>query len=59
MPRHGHRDVSGGTAVTDSYDSVSEYALDLIRRDKTRSERGAFLRLKAELARAYTAPENT
>ena len=45
--------------MTDSYDSVSEYALDLIRRDKTRSERGAFLRLKAELARAYTAPENT
>lgn len=30
-----------------------------IRRDKTRSEREAFLRLKAELARVYAAPDDT
>ena len=30
-----------------------------MRRDKARSEGEAFLRLKAELARAYTAPDDT
>lgn len=32
---------------------------DLIRRDKERSEREAFDRLKAELTRAFAAPEES
>ena len=32
---------------------------DLIRRDKARKEQEAFDRLKAELAHAFAAPENS
>lgn len=39
------------------YGNVSEYLRDLIRSDKTRNERLAFQRLKAELAHAYATPE--
>jgi putative addiction module CopG family antidote len=42
-----------------SYENVSEYIRDLIRRDKERTEREAFDRLKAELTRAFAAPEET
>lgn len=41
-----------------SYENVSEYMRDLIRRDKERVEREAFERLKAELTQAYAAPES-
>ena len=41
------------------YGSVSEYVRDLIRRDKERAEREAFDRLKAELTRAFAAPEES
>jgi putative addiction module CopG family antidote len=41
-----------------SYENVSEYIRDLIRRDKERVEREAFDRLKAELAHAFAAPES-
>ena len=51
--------VAANVGETGAYESVSEYVRDLIRRDKTRSEREAFLRLKAELARAYSAPDDT
>jgi len=51
--------VAANVGETGAYESVSEYIRDLIRRDKTRSERDAFLRLKAELARAYAAPDDT
>ena len=39
-----------------SYENVSEYIRDLIRRDKERAER-AFNRLKAEARHAFAAPE--
>lgn len=42
-----------------SYENVSEYMRDLIRRDKARAEQEAFDRLKAELAQAYAAPESS
>lgn len=41
-----------------TYENVSEYMRDLIRRDKERTEREAFDRLKAELAHAFAAPES-
>ena len=42
-----------------SYENISEYIRDLIRRDKERAEREAFERLKAELARAFAAPDSS
>lgn len=41
-----------------AYENVSEYVRDLIRRDKARAEGEAFERLKAELTRAFAAPDN-
>lgn len=41
-----------------SYENVSEYIRDLIRRDKAQAERQTFERLKAELAHAFSAPES-
>lgn len=40
------------------YENVSEYLRDLIRRDKERAEGEAFGRLKAELQRAFAAPNS-
>lgn len=40
------------------YENVSEYVRDLIRRDKERAEGQAFDRLKAELQRAFAAPDS-
>ena len=51
--------VSANVGESGNYESVSEYVRDLIRRDKTRSEREAFDRLKAELQRAFAAPDDT
>lgn len=42
-----------------TYENVSEYMRDLIRRDKERVEQQSFDRLKAELAQAYAAPESS
>ena len=42
-----------------SYENVSEYVRDLIRRDKERVETEAFVRLQTELTRAFAAPENS
>jgi antitoxin ParD1/3/4 len=42
-----------------AYENVSEYVRDLIRRDKERAEREAFERLKAELKRAFAAPDDS
>ena len=42
-----------------SYENISEYVRDLIRRDKERAEQEAFDRLKAELTRAFAAPETS
>ena len=51
--------VSANVGETGDYESVSEYVRDLIRRDKARSEREAFHRLKVELERAFAAPDDT
>ncbi len=40
-----------------AYENVSEYIRDLIRKDKARADEAAFQMLKAELTRAFAAPE--
>lgn len=42
-----------------SYENISEYVRDLIRRDKVRTEQEAFDRLKAELTLAFAAPDES
>lgn len=51
--------VSGNVGEDGSYENVSEYIRDLIRRDKERAEVEVFNRLKAELNHAFAAPEGT
>ncbi len=51
--------VSANVSETGSYENVSEYIRDLIRRDKERAELEAFGRLKAELVRAFDAPDDS
>lgn len=51
--------VAANVGADGSYENVSEYLRDLIRRDKTRVEQEAFERLRAELARAFAAPETS
>lgn len=50
--------VAANVGETGSYENVSEYIRDLIRRDKERVEREAFGRLKAELTHAFAAPDS-
>jgi antitoxin ParD1/3/4 len=51
--------VQANVGEDGSYENVSEYIRDLIRRDKERAEQEAFDRLKAELAHAFAAPESS
>ena len=51
--------VAANVGENGDYESVSEYVRDLTRRDKARSEQEAFDRLKAELERAFAAPDYT
>ena len=51
--------VSANVGDDGSYENVSEYIRDLIRRDKERAEAEAFNRLKAELTHAFAVPEET
>jgi antitoxin ParD1/3/4 len=51
--------VAANVGDEGSYENVSEYIRDLIRRDKERAEQEAFNRLKAELAHAFAAPEDS
>jgi len=51
--------VAQNVGENGSYDNVSEYLRDLIRRDKERAEKAAFNRLKTELAHAFAAPETS
>jgi len=51
--------VASNVSETGSYENVSEYVRDLIRRDKERAENEAFERLKAELQLAFSAPEES
>ena len=50
--------VSANVGDDGAYENVSEYVRDLIRRDKDRAEGEAFDRLKAELTRAFAAPDS-
>ena len=69
MPRTTTMTVRLGGALSDfvaanvgengSYENISEYIRDLVRRDKERAEREAFEHLKAELARAFAAPDSS
>ena len=47
--------VSTNVGENGAYENISEYIRDLIRRDKERSEREAYERLKAELVRSFAA----
>ena len=51
--------VSANVGDEGSYENVSEYIRDLIRRDKERAEAEAFNRLKVELTQTFAAPEET
>lgn len=51
--------VAANVGETGSYENVSEYIRDLIRRDKKRTEQQAFARLQAELNLAFAAPESS
>jgi putative addiction module CopG family antidote len=51
--------VASNVGENGSYENISEYVRDLIRRDKERAEREAFDRLKAELTRAFAAPDES
>ncbi|MCY3852516.1 MAG: addiction module antitoxin [Gammaproteobacteria bacterium] len=51
--------VSANVGEAGSYENVSEYVRDLIRRDKERAEQEAFERLKAELEHAFAAPDSS
>lgn len=51
--------IASNVGENGSYENTSEYVRDLIRRDKERAEREAFDRLKAELTRAFAAPEES
>jgi Arc/MetJ-type ribon-helix-helix transcriptional regulator len=51
--------VAANVGESGSYENVSEYLRDLIRRDKEHTEQQIFERLKAELALAFAAPESS
>ncbi len=51
--------VSANVSETGSYENVSEYIRDLIRRDKECTELEAFNRLKAELKLAFATPDDS
>jgi antitoxin ParD1/3/4 len=49
--------VAANVGENGSYENISEYIRDLIRRDKERIERETFDRLKAELTLGFAAPD--
>ncbi|HLJ00820.1 MAG TPA: transcriptional regulator [Bradyrhizobium sp.] len=51
--------VAENVGENGSYENVSEYIRDLIRRDKEEAEKKAFDRLKTELAHAFAMPESS
>ena len=51
--------VAANVGEEGSYENVSEYIRDLIRRDKERAEAEAFGRLKAELTHAFAGSEDS
>lgn len=51
--------VAANIGENGSYENVSEYIRDLIRRDKERADKQAFDRLVAEVRHAFAAPESS
>jgi antitoxin ParD1/3/4 len=51
--------VSANVGASGTYENVSEYVRDLIRKDKERAEREIFERLKAELGAAFAALDDS
>ena len=51
--------VAANVGEGGSYENVSEYVRDLIRKDKERAEREMLERLQAELGVAFAAPDDT
>ena len=51
--------VAANVGENGSYENVSEYIRDLIRRDKEGAEKKAFDRLRTELAHAFATPESS
>lgn len=51
--------VAANIGENGSYENVSEYIRDLIRRDKERADKQAFDRLAAEVRHAFAAPESS
>ena len=51
--------VEANVGENGTYVNATEYVRDLIRRDKERSERDAFGRLKAELTSAFSEPDDS
>ena len=51
--------VAANVGEDGAYENVSEYVRDLIRRDMERADVEAFERLRAELQRAFAAPDDS
>lgn len=51
--------VAANIGESGSYENVSEYVRDLIRRDKERVDNETFERLRAELGVAFAAPDTS
>ena len=51
--------VAANIGEDGTYENVSEYVRDLIRRDKERSDTAAFDQLKTELTRAFAPPDSS
>jgi len=51
--------VAANVGENGTYENISEYIRDLIRRDSERVEKETFDRLKAELAHAFATPDSS
>jgi len=51
--------VASNVGEHGSFENVSEYLRDLVRKDKERKEQQDFERLKGELQLAFSAPDST
>lgn len=51
--------VASNVGEHGSFENVSEYLRDLVRKDKERKEQQDFERLKNELQLAFSAPDST
>lgn len=51
--------IADNVGAAGTYENVSEYVRDLIRKDKDRAEAVLFERLRAELNVAFAAPDDS